>query len=83
VEGAVAPAATVTFSAPDDPERAGFEILARDTTEARWKHLADAPAPGAYPVALTIDDAFFAVRSVGKNGIRSIAVDARPLIRKK
>jgi hypothetical protein len=83
VEGAVAPAATVTFAAPDDPERAGFEILARDTTEARWKHLADAAAPGSYPVAATIDDAFFAVRSVGKNGIRSIAVDARPVIRKK
>jgi hypothetical protein len=83
VEGAVAPAATVTFAAPDDPERAGFEILARDTTEARWKHLADATAPGSYPVPVTIDDAFFAVRAVGKNGIRSIAVDARPLIRKK
>ena len=83
VEGAVAPAATVTFAAPDDPERAGFEILARDTTEARWKHLADASAPGSYTVPVTIDDAFFAVRSVGKNGIRSIAVDAKPVIRKK
>jgi len=83
VEGAVAPAATVTFSAPDDPERAGFEILARETTEARWKHLADASAPGSHPVAMTIDDAFFAVRSVGKNGIRSIAVDARPVVRRK
>ena len=83
VEGAVAPAATVTFGAPDDPERAGFEILARDTTEARWKHLADASAPGSYTVPVTIDDAFFAVRSVGKNGIRSIAIDARPVVRKK
>jgi len=83
VEGAVAPAATVIFAAPDDPERAGFEILARDTTEARWKHLADASAPGSYTVPVTIDDAFFAVRAVGKNGIRSIAVDARPVIRKK
>ena len=83
VEGAVAPAATVTFGAPDDPERAGFEILARDTTEARWKHLADAASPGSYPVSATIDDVFFAVRSVGKNGVRSIAVDARPVIRKK
>ena len=83
VEGAVAPAATVTFAAPDDPERAGFEILERDTTEARWKRLIDAPAPGSYTVSVTIDDAFFAVRSVGKNGIRSIAVDAKPVIRKK
>jgi hypothetical protein len=83
VEGAVAPAATVTFAAPDDPERAGFEILERDTAEARWKHLADAAAPGSYTVPVTIDDAFFAVRSVGKNGIRSIAVDARPVVKRK
>jgi hypothetical protein len=83
VEGAVAPAATVTFAAPDDPERAGFEILERDTTEARWKRLADAPAPGSYTVPVTIDDAFFAVRSVGKNGIRSIAVDAKPVVKRK
>jgi hypothetical protein len=83
VEGAVAPAATVIFAAPDDPERAGFEILERDTTEARWKHLADASAPGRYTVPVTIDDAFFAVRSVGKNGVRSIAVDAKPVVKRK
>lgn len=83
VEGAVAPAATVTFAAPDDPERAGFEILARDTTETRWKRLADAGAPGSYTVPATIDDAFFAVRAVGKNGIRSVAVDAKPVVRRK
>src|SRR5262245_35658477 len=36
VEGAVKPDATVTFQAPADPLRKGFEILARDTTEVRW-----------------------------------------------
>ena len=83
VEGAVSPQATVTFGAPDDPERAGFEILVRDTTEARWKHLMDASAPGSYVVPVTIDDAFFAVRSVGKNGVRSVAMDSQPVVRKK
>jgi hypothetical protein len=83
VEGAVQPAATLTFSAPDDPERTGFEILARDTAEPRWKVLRDAPSPGTYELTLPIDDEFFAVRSVGKNGTRSIAVDAKPVVKKK
>ncbi len=83
VEGAVMPKATVTFAAPDDPDRAGFEILARDTAEPRWKVLMQVAAPGAVAVPLPIDDDFFAVRSVGKNGIRSIAIDAKPVVRKK
>ncbi|HET7451332.1 MAG TPA: M28 family peptidase, partial [Thermoanaerobaculia bacterium] len=83
VEGAVKPTATLTFTAPDDPERSGFEILARDTTEPRWKVLEPAPTPGTYALPLPIDNEFFAVRAVGRNGIRSIAVDAKPDVRKK
>ena len=83
VEGAVAPTATLTFAAPDDPERSGFEILARDTAEPRWRVLQAAPAAGTFTLSLPIDDDFFAVRSVGKNGIRSIAVDAKPVVRRK
>ena len=83
VEGAVKPAATVEFSAPEDPERDGFEILYRETTEARWKVLQKASAPGAIATTLPIDNVFFAVRSVGKNGIRSIAVDAKPVVKRK
>lgn len=83
VEGAVRPVATVTFAAPEDPGRDGFEILYRETTEARWKVLQPAAAPGAVELKLPIDNVFFAVRSVGKNGIRSIAVDAQPTVKKK
>ena len=83
VEGAVQPDATLTFAAPDDPERAGFEILARDTADSRWKVLQSVAAPGAHALPLPIDNEFFAVRSVGKNGIRSIALDAKPVVRKK
>ena len=35
--GAVTPDAKVSWSAEDDPERAGFEILWRETTEPRWQ----------------------------------------------
>lgn len=83
VEGAVKPSATVTFSAPEDPGREKFEILYRETTDARWKVLQAAAAPGAVETAIPIDNVFFAVRSVGKNGIRSIAVDAQPAVKKK
>jgi len=80
VEGAVAPNATIRFTAADDPDRAGFEILARDTTEARWKVIQTAATPGSHALALTIDNEFFAVRAVGKDGTRSIAVDAKPFV---
>ena len=83
VEGAVQPVATLTFTAPDDPGRDGFEILARDTAEPRWKVLQEAPAPGSYALTLPIDNEFFAVRSVAKTGIRSIAVDAKAVVKKK
>jgi Peptidase family M28 len=83
VEGAVRPAATLTFSAPEDPGRERFEILSRETTEARWKVLQAAPAPGPVELSLSIDNVFFGVRSVGKNGVRSIAVDAQPVVKRK
>src|SRR5882672_5881226 len=35
--GAVTPDAKVSWSAEEDSERAGFEILWRETTEARWQ----------------------------------------------
>ncbi|MGH9442538.1 MAG: M28 family peptidase, partial [Thermoanaerobaculia bacterium] len=83
VEGAVQPDATVTFSAPDDPDRDRFEIVSRETTEARWRVLQTAASPGRVTLSLPIDNEFFAVRSVGKNGIRSIAVDAQTVVKRK
>jgi len=83
VEGAVAPNAMVTFAAAEDAERSGFEILARDTAEARWRVVREVPLPGTYEMPSPIDDEFFAVRSVGKNGVRSIAVDATPIVRRR
>ena len=73
--GAVTPDAKVSWDAEDDPDRAGFEILWRETTEARWQVYDFAPSPGETVLhAVSTDNHFFAVRSVGKNGARSIAV---------
>ena len=73
--GAVTPDAKVSWSAEDDPERAGFEILWRETTEPRWQ-VYDFAASAEETVlrGVSTDNHFFAVRSVGKNGARSIAV---------
>jgi hypothetical protein len=73
--GAVTPDAKVSWSADDDPERAGFEILWRETTEPRWQVYDFAASAGETVLrGVSTDNHFFAVRAVGKNGARSIAV---------
>jgi hypothetical protein len=73
--GAVTPDAKVSWSAEEDSERAGFEILWRETTEARWSIYTFAESAGETVLkGVSTDNHFFAVRSVGKNGARSIAV---------
>jgi hypothetical protein len=75
LKGAVTPDAKVSWEAEEDTERAGFEILWRETTDPRW-HIYDfVTAPGETVLkGVSTDNHFFAVRSVGKNGARSIAV---------
>ena len=73
--GAVTPDAKVSWAAGDDSERAGFEILWRETSEPRWTVYDFAAAPGETVLkGVSTDNHFFAVRAVGKNGARSIAV---------
>ena len=82
-EGTVQPDTTVTFDAGEDAERSGFEILSKDTTDARFKVLQKVDAAGSHVLSgVRIDDAEFAVRSVGRNGERSIAIAAKPQVRK-
>jgi hypothetical protein len=73
--GAVTPDAKVSWSAEEDSERAGFEILWRETTDARWSVYSFAESAGETVLkGVSTDNHFFAVRAVGKNGARSIAV---------
>lgn len=75
LKGAVTPNAKASWSAGEDSERAGFEILWRETTEPRWHVYDFVAAPGETVLKnVSTDNHFFAVRSVGKNGARSIAV---------
>jgi len=75
LSGGISPDAKLAWSSPDDPDRAGFEILWRETTDPRWS-IYDFVAAGQDAVlkGVSTDNHFFAVRAVGKNGARSIAV---------
>src|SRR5438132_67935 len=73
--GAVTPDAKVSWSAEEDSERSGFEILWRETTDPRWTVYDFAAVPGETILkGVSTDNHFFALRAVGKNGARSIAV---------
>jgi len=77
ISGGVTPDAKLSWSAEEDPERDGFEILWRETTDPRWSVYDFAPAAGENALkGVSTDNRFFAVRSVGKNGARSIPVAA-------
>ena len=72
--GGITPDAKLSWSAPDDPDRAGFEILWRETTDPRWNVYDFAEAMNYVLKGVSTDNRFFAVRAVGKNGARSLAV---------
>ncbi len=77
LSGGITPDAKISWNAANDPQRAGFEVLWRETTEPRWQVFEFVPLAGeAVLRGVSTDNHFFAVRSVGTNGARSIAVPA-------
>jgi len=77
VSGGVTPDARVAWSAEEDGEREGFEILWRETTNPRWSVYDFVVSAGENALkGVSTDNRFFAVRSVGRNGARSIPVAA-------
>jgi hypothetical protein len=73
--GAVKPDAVVSWEAEEDTQRAGFEILWRETTDPRWQVYGFVEKAGENVLkGVSTDNHFFAVRAVGKNGARSIAM---------
>lgn len=89
--GAVTPSAVVFLEGEWDAERAGFEILWRETTEARWSVLRTIDTGERTSSSTTFeetlssvstDNHYFAARSVGKNGKKSIAVPAVAAVRR-
>jgi hypothetical protein len=78
LSGEVSPDARIAWRAADDRERAGFEVLWRETTDPRWSVYDFVPSAAREAVlaGISTDNRFFAVRAVGNNGARSIPVAA-------
>ncbi|HWF37828.1 MAG TPA: M28 family peptidase [Candidatus Acidoferrales bacterium] len=77
LSGGVTPDAKIKITADDDADRAGFEVLWRETISPRWQVYSFTQMPGEVVLKnVSTDNHFFGVRSVGKNGARSIAVPA-------
>lgn len=77
LSGGITPDAKIKITANDDADRAGFEILWRETTSPRWQVYSFTQMPEEVVLkGVSTDNHFFGVRSVGKNGARSIAVPA-------
>jgi len=77
IAGAVTPSAKISWTAVEDSNCAGFEILWRETTMPRWSVYDFVKTAGDTILKnVSTDNHFFAVRSVGKNGARSIPVAA-------
>jgi hypothetical protein len=83
--GAVTDSAKIFLEGERDAEQASYEILWRETTEARWSVLRTVDAlpsssfaetPSSVLSSISTDNHYFAARSVGKNGRRSIAIPA-------
>ena len=80
LSGGISPDAKLSWTAPPDAERAGFEILWRETTYPYWRvydFVTDTTE--AVLKGVSTDNHFFAVRAVGKNGARSIATPVSAL----
>jgi Zn-dependent M28 family amino/carboxypeptidase len=92
VSGAVTPDAKppalpwgseVSWRAPDDSARAGFEVLWRETTTPRWSVYNFVTTGSEYVLkGVSTNNHYFAVRAVGANGARSIATTAVPRLRR-
>jgi hypothetical protein len=77
VAGGVTPSTRLSWTAPADPERAGFEVLWRETTDPRWSVCDTVAAAGETVLTgVSTDNHFFAVRAIGRNGARSRPVAA-------
>jgi peptidase M28-like protein len=77
LSGGVTPDAKLQWSASGDASRAGFELLWRETTSPRWQVYTFTTASNEFVLkGVSTDNHFFAVRTVAKNGARSIGVPA-------
>ena len=72
VAGAVTDDTTLTWDAGTDADLAGYELLVRETTADEWEKVIAIPKVSTYTFKnLPIDNVYFGVRAVDKDGNRS------------
>ncbi|HYE02558.1 MAG TPA: M28 family metallopeptidase [Phycisphaerales bacterium] len=67
---------TLRWEASPEADVAGYEVVWRETTSARWEHARDAGAALEATIELSKDDYFFGVRAYDRDGYRSPVVFA-------
>jgi hypothetical protein len=65
---------TLTWTANNEPDLAGYEIVWRDTTAPDWQHVASAGNVTRFTSPISKDNVIFGVRAVDKAGNASPAV---------
>ncbi|MEO8294025.1 MAG: M20/M25/M40 family metallo-hydrolase [Gemmatimonadota bacterium] len=77
VGGAVTPNTTLRWIPPASGALAGFRLYWRETTEARWRHHRDVGDLREFTLEnINIDNYFFGVAALGKDGTESVVVFA-------
>lgn len=75
IGGAVRPSTTLSWEASDDPNIAGYKIYFRLTTSPTWDNFVYVPEGNQHTLeGIVIDNYFFGVAAVGKNGHESPVV---------
>ncbi|HEX6938407.1 MAG TPA: M28 family peptidase [Longimicrobiales bacterium] len=78
IRGAVRPAATLSWKKVDSPHVAGYKVYWRLTTEPQWTHSRWVGDVSQFTTdGLIIDNYYFGVAAVGKDGNESVVVFPR------
>lgn len=62
---------TIRWEASPEPDVAGYEVVWRDTTESRWRHVRDVGNVREATIDESKDNVFFGVRAYDRDGYRS------------
>ncbi len=82
IGGAVSASTTLEWSPVADPDLAGYVVLWRDTTAPQWQHRRFVGDVTRFTLEnVVIDDYFFGVAAVGKNGNESLVVFPSEMMR--
>lgn len=84
IGGAVKPSTTLQWDAVDDADLLGYKIYWRDTTSPQWQKSKFVGKQSKYTLKnIVIDNYFFGVASVSKNGAESLVQFPQKLIPQK